>query len=346
MPPSVLEEADAAAVLGVVEELTAAESIDEFARLAMVGLRELISCIDISYNEMNPSAGRIEWMAEPANPRMADFTPVFSRLMRQNPLVGYFERTADTRAMMWSDLVPFEQLQRTELYQEMFRPLGIRSQMAMIVPTPPGIVVGFAANTERPCFSERDRAVFNTLRPHLAHGYRSIQLRDLVRRSPGWTGALADEHGVVHAVTDDAGELADRAGVVLEAGQPLPDALRTSFVEGVNGYRASDPAVLSATTRLSEEAGGVAGWHVPGPVGPHVVVVQTQVDDMSRRMADAGLTRRQTEVAIELVGGGTNAAIAARLGIAEGTVRKHLEQVYRAVDVTDRASAIARIRGW
>ncbi len=346
MPHSVLEEADAAAVLGVVEELTTAESIDEFARLAMVGLGELIPCIDVSYNEMNPSAGRIEWASEPANPRMAEFAPVFSRLMRQNPLVGYFERTADTRAMMWSDLVPFEQLERTELYEEMFRPLGIRSQIAMIVPTPPGIVVGFAANTDRPSFSERDRAVFNTLRPHLAHFYRSIQLRDLVRRSPGWTGALADEHGTVHAVTDDAADLADRAGVVLAKGQPLPDAIRTSFVEGVNGYRASDPAVLSAATRLSDEAGGVAGWHVPGPVGPHVVVVQTHVDDMSRRMADAGLTRRQTDVAIELVGGGTNAAIAARLEIAEGTVRKHLERVFRALDVTDRASAIARIRGW
>ncbi len=212
MPHSMLEEADAAAVLGVVEDLTTAETIDEFARLAMRGLRELIPCIDVSYNEMNPSAGRIEWRAEPANPRMAEFAPVFSRLMRQNPLVGYFERTSDTRAMMWSDLMPFEKLERTELYQEMFRPLGIRSQMAMILPTPPGIVVGFAANTDRPSFSERDRAVFNTLRPHLAHFYRSIQLRDLVRRSPGWTGALADEHGIVHAVTDDAADLADQSG--------------------------------------------------------------------------------------------------------------------------------------
>lgn len=341
-----LEEADAATVLGVVEELTTAETVDEFALLAMKGLRDLIPCIDISYNEMNPSAGRIEWMAEPANPRMAEFAPVFSRLMRQNPLVPYFEQTADTRAMMWSDLMPFEQVERTELYQEMFRPLGIRSQMAMIVPTPPGIVVGFAANTDRPSFSERDRAVFNTLRPHLAHFYRSIQLRDLVRRSPGWTGALADREGVVHAVTDDAGELADEAGVTLEPGEPLPAAMRASFVEGVNGYRADQPAVMSAATRLSEEAGGVNGWHVPGPVGPHVVVVQTQVDEMARRLADAGLTRRQTEVAVELVGGGTNGAIASRLGIAEGTVRKHLEQVFRALDVADRASAIARIRGW
>lgn len=346
MPHSMLEEADAAAVLGVIDDLTAAETLDEFVRLAMLGLHELIPCIDVSYNEMNPSAGRIKWTAEPVNSRMVEFAPLFSRLMRQNPLVRYFERTADTRAMMWSDLMPFERIQRTELYQEMFRPLGIRSQMAMIVPTPPGIVVGFAANTDRDGFSERDRAVFNTLRPHLAHFYRSIQLRDLVHRSPGWTGVLADERGVVRAVTDDAADLADQAGVALSEGEPLPDSMRTTFVENVNGYRDDQPAVRSAATRLSGAAGGVAGWHVPGPVGPHVVVVQTYVDDMPRRLAEAGLTRRQTEVAVELVGGGTNAAIAARLGIAEGTVRKHLEQIFRALDVADRASAIARIRGW
>jgi DNA-binding CsgD family transcriptional regulator len=346
MSHSALEEADAAAVLGVVENLTTSETLDEFARLAMAGLRDLIPCIDVSYNEMNPSAGRIEWMADPANPRMDEFAPLFSRLMRQNPLVRYFEQTADTRAMMWSDLVAFEQLERTELYREMFRPLGVRSQMAMIVPTPPGIVVGFAVNTDRDRFSERDRTVFNTLRPHLAHFYRSIQLRDLVRRSPGWTGALAGGDGIVRAVTDDATELADRSGVTLSPGEPLPDTLRTAFVDGVNGYRPDQPAVLSAATRLSDEAGGVAASHVPGPIGPHVVVVQTGVDDIARRLADAGLTQRQTDVAVELVGGGTNAAIAARLGIAEGTVRKHLEQVFRALEVTDRASAIARIRGW
>ena len=346
MSRSVLDEGDAAAVLGVVGRLTEAETIDEFAELAMVGMRELIPCIDISFNEMNPSAGRIEWMAEPANPLMDEFVPVFSRLMRMNPLVRYFEATADTRALMWSDLVPFEQLERTELYQEMFRPLGIRSQMAMIVPTPPGIVVGFAANSDRPTFSERDRAVFNTLRPHLAHFYRAIQLRDLVRRSPGWTGALADEQGVVRAVTADAAELADDAGVILSEGEALPEAMRAAFVDGVNAYRLSEPAVMSAATRLSDGADGVAGWHVPGPIGPHVVVVRTHVDEVSRRLAEVGLTRRQTEVAVELAGGGTNAAIAARLGIAEGTVRKHLEQVFRALEVADRASAIVRIRGW
>jgi DNA-binding CsgD family transcriptional regulator len=277
---------------------------------------------------------------------MAEFAPVFSRLMRQNPLVRHFEDTADTRAMMWSDFMSPAELEATDLWQEMFRPLGIHAQMALVVPTPPGIVVGFAVNGDERGFTERDRAVFNTLRPHLAHLYRSIQLREEAKEKPGWTGALADGNGVVRAVTANADDLENATGVNLEEGEPLPDAIHGPFRDGVNGYDPSQPAVLSRATRLSEEADGVAGWHVPGPVGPHVVLVQTQVDAIARRLSEAGLTSRQAEVAVQLAEGGTDAAIAKRLGIAEGTLRKHLERIYRALDVNDRASAIARIRGW
>lgn len=346
MPHPALREGDSAAILDLIEGLIAAETLDRYSRLAMIGMRELIPCIDSSYNEMNPSAGRIRWMAEPENGRMDEFVPLFARLMRQNPLVRHFEDTADTRAMMWSDFMSPHEIQHTELWQEMFRPLGVYSQMAMVLPTPPGIVVGFAVNTDETGFSERDRAVFNALRPHLAHCYRSIRLQQQTQETPGWTGALANGDGIIQAVTDDSKDLADATGISLSVGEPLPDTLRRPFEKGVGGYHPSRPAVPSRSVRLSDEADGVAGWHVPGPIGPHVVVVQTQVDAMGRMLTEAGLTGRQAEVALQLAEGGTNAAIARRLGIAEGTLRKHLEKVYRALDVTDRASAIAKIRGW
>jgi DNA-binding CsgD family transcriptional regulator len=234
----------------------------------------------------------------------------------------------------------------------MFRPLGVVNQMAVTLPAPPGIVVGFAVNADAGGFDERDRAILNTMRPHLAHAYRSIQLRDelfatrSLLRERGWTGALANGDGIVTAVTANADALASETGIVLSKGEPLPSELRGPFLNGVGSYREAEPAVLSRSTRLSNEADGVNGWHVPGPVAPHVVIVQTEVDAAARRLEDAGLTTRQVEVALQLAEGGANAAIAKRLGIAEGTLRKHLERIYRALDVTDRASAIARIRGW
>jgi DNA-binding NarL/FixJ family response regulator len=55
------------------------------------------------------------------------------------------------------------------------------------------------------------------------------------------------------------------------------------------------------------------------------------------------LTTREAEV-LELVACGlTNAAIAERLWIAAGTVKKHLDNIYTKLDVTNRTAAAARI---
>jgi DNA-binding CsgD family transcriptional regulator len=318
----------------------------------MTGLTELIPCIDSSFNEINPGANGIRWRSIPENSRMDEYAPLFAQLMYQNPLVGYFEETQDTRAMMWSDIASPDQIRKTELYQEMFRPLGVDSQMVVVLPAPPGIIVGFAVNSGAEGFTERDRTVMNTLRPHLAHCYRSIQLRDELSNLQqalqvgGWAGALANGDGMVETVTDNVTQLENESGVTLAEGEPLPEPLRASFDTGVKAYEPSQPAVLSRSTRISEEANGVAGWHVPGPIPPHVVIVQTDVDASTERLRAAGLSPRQLEVALQLTEGGTNRALAKRLGIAEGTLRKHLERIYRALGVSDRASAIARIRGW
>ncbi len=56
------------------------------------------------------------------------------------------------------------------------------------------------------------------------------------------------------------------------------------------------------------------------------------------------LTRRERDV-LHLVGAGfTNRQIGRRLGIAEGTVRKHLENAYAALQVTNRVAALDRLR--
>jgi DNA-binding NarL/FixJ family response regulator len=59
--------------------------------------------------------------------------------------------------------------------------------------------------------------------------------------------------------------------------------------------------------------------------------------------ATPALTVRQQET-LRLAGGGlTNRQIARRLTISEGTVRKHLENAYATLHVTNRTAAAARI---
>jgi DNA-binding NarL/FixJ family response regulator len=63
----------------------------------------------------------------------------------------------------------------------------------------------------------------------------------------------------------------------------------------------------------------------------------SQPDDLER------LTSREAEI-LELVAAGlTNAAIAERLWVSPGTVKKHLENVYAKLGVANRAAAVVRM---
>jgi DNA-binding NarL/FixJ family response regulator len=43
-----------------------------------------------------------------------------------------------------------------------------------------------------------------------------------------------------------------------------------------------------------------------------------------------------------VAGGLTNGQISRRLGVSEGTVRKHLENIYAGLQVSSRAAAVTR----
>ena len=71
--------------------------------------------------------------------------------------------------------------------------------------------------------------------------------------------------------------------------------------------------------------------------------VEPDVEGAVGRTDDRGLTSRESEI-MELVASGlTNAAIAERLWISPGTVKKHLDNVFAKLGVSNRTAASARV---
>ena len=66
---------------------------------------------------------------------------------------------------------------------------------------------------------------------------------------------------------------------------------------------------------------------------------------MARLASRLSSQRSQAEVAEALTLGLDNRGIAELLAIRPATVKKHLEAVYRALGVTSRAAAVARLTG-
>jgi DNA-binding CsgD family transcriptional regulator len=69
---------------------------------------------------------------------------------------------------------------------------------------------------------------------------------------------------------------------------------------------------------------------------------QAYLDAERHRHAVPRLTPRQTELLRLLAAGHTNTQIARRLGISEGTVRAHLENIYTRLNVSSRTAAVTR----
>jgi DNA-binding NarL/FixJ family response regulator len=69
---------------------------------------------------------------------------------------------------------------------------------------------------------------------------------------------------------------------------------------------------------------------------------QAYRDAERRRHPAPRLTARHWGVLHLVAAGHTNAQIARRLGISEGTVRTHLENIYRLLKVSSRTAAVTR----
>ena len=69
---------------------------------------------------------------------------------------------------------------------------------------------------------------------------------------------------------------------------------------------------------------------------------QAYLDAERRRHPVPRLTLRQQDLLHLVAAGHTNAQIARRLGISEGTVRSHLENIYERLQVSSRTAAVTR----
>jgi DNA-binding CsgD family transcriptional regulator len=73
---------------------------------------------------------------------------------------------------------------------------------------------------------------------------------------------------------------------------------------------------------------------------PHLTSIRDRVE--LRREEAVPLSPRQVDLVRHLAQGKTNRQLAKDLGLAEGTVRKHLEKLYRRLGVNSRAEALVK----
>lgn len=164
-------------VMGATARAVEFSELSEFRTGVIELARELVPCESASYNEVKPGIGAIvvsdpdEWLTEQS-------VEVFARLARENPLVAHYTHTGDGRPARFSDFISRRRLHALTLYGELYRHLGVEHQIAFVLPSPPGEIVGIALNRHRHDFTDEEAAMLELLRRPLRACYRRLVERE------------------------------------------------------------------------------------------------------------------------------------------------------------------------
>ncbi len=194
--------------------------------------------------------------------------------------------------------------------------------------------------------SERDRALLETVRPHIAQAYRNaLAFTELERTRMGLERAIeAGSTGVVFLTP--AGQvraMTRHARALLGSPAERRRVLAWARVQAGRARGARTAPVPAAAELASPHA--VARFVPGGPGEDDMILLRTQGSPNTEAALIAlGLSPREAEVLLLVAGGGPNREVAAELGVRPSTVKKHLEHVYAKLGVHTRTAAVARAR--
>lgn len=342
-----LNSASVAAVMEVALTAYSFDGLESFRRELLSSVRRLIPGDVLGYNELDLATGQALVFVESPEATYAGLFEAFGATAHQHPGVQLCQR-GDFRPHLLSDLVTARELHRLELYQEVYRQLGMEEQIYFNL-TESANLVTVAISRSRRNFTARDRAMVELLEPHLRRAYLQAHQRDLAKAVIAAQEAGLEEADTAVILLDDRGHVVHASGLsqrLLDAYWPgqhdvggiLPDSL-------ADWLHIGDDDVLNSMCvtrrqgrlRIRALSGRTAeGWRT-------LLLDELPADPLPsvESLLALGLTNRQAEVLRQLAGGNSTQTIADQLYLSPATVRKHLENIYTRLGARSRTEAVA-----
>jgi DNA-binding CsgD family transcriptional regulator len=351
-----LDELEVRRLVDAIHDLHEAPSASDFPKLSLEVTGALVRNDLIAFNEVDPATGRATALVYPLIELTDRQHRTLAELSHEHPAITHLNETGDGSAHRISDFISVEEFQQRRIYRELYADLAMEHQISFTLPSVRPRIIALALNrTERgDDFDERDRLVLNLLRPHLAQAFEHSKERDRVRAVLStMSGAMAAD-GTHMVLLGDVPTDGTPGSLMLlyryfgapGARDPFPtrvshwlDAQRRRLITGGQG---APPGILRPLTR--ERAGQqlVLRYLPGGPSCVETLLINERSGPASPpELEQLGLTHREAEVLSFLGSGATNAEIATALHISAGTVKKHLDNVYRKLGVRGRIQAVA-----
>jgi len=175
---AVVRERDLVRLNRCLERLAEPTSVEALRRRAVDAIPVVVSSASTVWNEFDPTPGEManpvisattKGMAagsEQLERAMYDARSMFAAHVDEQPIMRHYLRTGDGRPGAISDFYTEEQFRRTELYRQIYGPLGVDDQIAFQLPSLTR-VVAITLHRGWHDFPSRDRLLLNLLRPQL-----------------------------------------------------------------------------------------------------------------------------------------------------------------------------------
>jgi DNA-binding CsgD family transcriptional regulator len=344
---NLVSQGDYALLLDSIRELHTFRDQDALrAWLLDTALPKLVPSDWLSYNEVDLSNPEktLSVLKPESNDFFQNLFPRFQQVAHQHPLIVRQMQSVDFPVHKISDFLSQESYHQLELYQDVYKPMGVEYQIAATIRLDPHHVTAFALSRRHTDYTERDRKILEMLRPHLVVAFNNIALTK------------------THLQLLDGAELALRE---LSSATLIVDAQHKVIYHtgaGLQWIGGTSPGILPS---------GISDWLKKHPVNGHcetfhttsdsseVCIRAVPTDSPDRRLlvltrknlslpgsttpTDFGLSKRQLEVAHWVREGKSNAEIAVILGISPRTVQKHIEHIFEKMGVETRVAIATRL---
>lgn len=321
--------------------------LQEFPKRVASALPKLISMDFAGYNEVNLRSQRnvVEVYPE-EGVHFPGSQLIFEQHLHEHPLISHTARTHDDSVLKISDFLSDTDFERLGLYQEFFRVIGTKHQMAVALSARRSTIIGVALNRRSPDFSERERALLSLARPHLIQAYANAS---------AWT-RLTRERDVAHRALEEL-----QSAVITLRVDGRVASLPLSAQRLLEKYFDSRPKSLGLPDLLRAWLTRFAAPRLQPPRPLHIsradhfltvrainegdkiiLLLHESIPPSAASLQVLGLTPREAEVLAWVARGRTNAEIADLLGMSARTVQKHLERVFQKLGVESRTAAASR----
>lgn len=335
-------------LLAFLEEVSAA-ALDPFPERVLAALERLIPGHILGYNVVRLPGAHLSAVVRPVDAVPDELLPVFDRHVGEHPTVIHYRRTGDGHARTLSDFLSQRQFHRLGLYNEFYRPLRTEHLITVTLPAPAGVLLGLSVARERHDFSERERVLLDLAWPHVVAAHRTAELLSLLQRGMAEEGVemvLLEKSGRVRLASDQArARIAEAFGPFWCRGERLPELVEHWVREQRQRFHGDDMPRPATPLFAEGRDGNIVVRFVTGGVAAEhdlLLIEKRRSAPDPATLIGLGLGRREAEVLAWVARGKTNAEVGRQLSIAEGTVERHLERIFRKLDVGTRTAAAAR----